>query len=167
MKTLAKKTKVSLIMTVELVLGVIIMAGAVIVTPAGIISIDPTLLTDPFVLAVVALAMLFFAGIGYFGFVRPYLLYRRLPEIQAETDGTYLYIHSKKEAKIPLAEMEGTYLGAETPYVRSREFLVHLFTEHYGHVVIEVPKYGKYKLYYISKAREVPKTISALIESKL
>lgn len=37
--------------------------------------------------------------------IRNYLLYRRLPVVQAETDGTYLYIHSKKEAKLPLVDI--------------------------------------------------------------
>ena len=47
--------------------------------------------------------ILFFRSDGHLRFVRPYCLYLKLPEIQAEYDDEFLYIHAKKEAKIPLA----------------------------------------------------------------
>lgn len=166
MKVLARKIEKSILFQLNLIVGVLIMAAAFIAMPIGVFSIDVSLLTNLFVWAVVLAAMLMFGSVGYFCFLRPYLLFRRLPEVQAETDGTYLYIHSTKEAKIPLAEMDGTYLDFHMPYMMSREFVIHILSERCGNVTIKVPKYGKYKLYNIAGANEVPGVIAAVIEGR-
>lgn len=167
MKTLARTVQNSAILRFDLIAGILIMAAAFLVLPIGIFSIDLELMKDPAIWGIVLTGMLFFGLIGFFGFVRPYFRFRNLPEVQAETDGTYLYLYGLKEAKIPLVEMEGAYLHADVPYRMGREFLVHLLSERYGTVYIEVPKYGKFKLYFIAGAQEVPHRIIALAENKL
>lgn len=167
MKVLARKTSMKSLLTVKFLFCAILMAAVVIALPVCIFSQSPELLTELSVWVVVLILMVLFALAGIFGGIRPFLLFRRLPEVQAETDGTYLYIHSKKEAKIPLAEMEGTYLDAELPYMLSKEFIVHLLSERYGKVIIKVPGYGKYRLYYISGADAVPGIILDHIMSKI
>lgn len=167
MKTIAQKTTQTGALMLDLVIGMVIMLAACIAIPIGVFSIDQELLTNGFVWCVVIVSVLIFGAVGYFGYVCPYLLFHKLPDVQAETDGTYLYIHSKKEARIPLADMEGTYLDAELPYIMSWEFVTHLLSDRYGKVIIDVPEYGKYKLYFISNARNVPAELLALIESRL
>lgn len=167
MKVLAQKIQSKTLLTLELLVGAVIMAAAFVAMPIGTFYNNKELLTNGYVWAAVIVGMLFFGSVGFFLFIYPYLLFRKMPEVQAETDGTYLYIHSKKEAKIPLAEMEGTYLDAEIPYIMNSGFIVHLFSDRYGKVIIKVPGYGKYKLYFIANAKEVPAQIAALIESKL
>lgn len=167
MKAIARKTKRKTILRVELILGMVIMAAACVALPIGVFSIDLTFFTNIYIWGVLLLGMLFFSLVGFFCFVRPYFLFQQLPEVQAETDGTYLYIYSKKQAKIPLADMGGAYLDAHTPYMMSREFIVHLLSEQYGTVIIKVPKYGTYKLYFISGAAEIPHVIAALVKTKL
>ena len=167
MKILAKKTKYLSVFVLELILGMIIMAAAIIGMPVGVYFLDSALFTNlPFVGFVMAV-MLGFALVGYFFFVRPYLIYCKMPEIQAETDGEYLYIHSKKEAKIPFCAMDGAYINSEIPNFMSNEFIIHLLSEQYGNVVIEVPEYGKYRLYYVSNAQNVAREIISLAESKI
>lgn len=167
MEIIARKTRQTLVLKLHLIIGAVIMTAAFIALPIGVFSIDKEFFTNIYIWITVILAMLFFGCVGFFGFIYPFFLFRKLPDIQAETDGTYLYIHSKKEAKIPLAEMEGTYLDAEIPNLMNREFFVHLLSDLYGKVIIKVPGYGKFKLYYISDARSVPARLASLIESKL
>lgn len=167
MKVIAQKTTQATMLMAELIIGMVIMIAACIGLPIGAFYNNPELLSNGYLWGAVIVGMLIFGLIGFFGFIRPYVLFRKLPEVQAETDGTYLYIHSKKEAKIPLADMEGTYLDAETPSYMSRELITHLLSDRYGTVIINVPKYGKYKLYFIANARNVPACLLSLIESKL
>ena len=153
--------------TVRLIFGILIIIGMVVGLPVTLMCYDITMFTNlPFVLIILGI-MLVFALIGYFGFVKPYQLYHKLPEIQAETDGEYLYIHSKKEAKIPLADMDGVYIAPEVPNYMSREYFVHMFREFYGDVVIDIPEYGEYKLYFVVDAVEVANTIFKLVDEKL
>ena len=83
-------------------------------------------------------------------------MYRKIPEIQAETDGEFLYIHSKKEAKIPLSELTEATVSVDLPFILQKDFLreiiIHLGTEEYGNLVLEIPGYGKYKMYFVSYA---------------
>ena len=166
MKVLATKTKHFSVFVIELVLGMLMIA-VVVGLPIGIYFLDAALFTNLPFMAIILAIMLGFALVGYFFFMRPYQLYRKMPEIQAETDGEYLYIHSKKEAKIPLASMEGAYINSEIPNFMSNEFIIHLLSEQYGNVVIEVSGYGKYRLYYVSNAQDVASKIISLAENKI
>lgn len=167
MKIIARKIKKNLVLKLYLAVGIVMMVAALIVLPIAVFSTDVSLLKNGFVWGFVLIEMLAFGLVGWFCFLNPFLLFRRLPEVQAETDGTYLYIHSTKEAKIPLADMEGAYLDMETPYIMTHEFILHLVSEQYGKVIIKVPGYGKYKLYYISGAAEVPDMIAAFAEKSI
>ena len=67
------------------------MTAAMIVPPVGIAFIDFTILSNPYVWLVFAGVILFFGTIEYFFCIRPFLIYRSLPDVLAETDGEYLY----------------------------------------------------------------------------
>ena len=105
MKTLVKKMSSLKLLKVELIGGTIFSAIAMIGLPVGLFCVAPMLLAEPLAWGIVLCGMLFFGLVGYGLFVHPYRLYLKLPEIQAEYDDEFLYIHSKKEAKIPLAEI--------------------------------------------------------------
>lgn len=162
MEALAVKTKKGTIIVIEMILGIIVMGAIFVGFPIYVFSIDAELIKNLFIWLLVLGVMLFFGSIGVLSFLRPYLRFRNLPEVQAETDGTYLYIHSKKEAKIPLSDMKDAEVDAETPLILSKEFMVHLISEEYGTVIIKVPNYGKYKLYFIANAKETVYKIYAL-----
>ena len=119
---------------------------------------DPSLLLDPYVLGVMLIGMLAFGLGAYFLFVRPCFFYRKMPDVLAETDGEYLYIHGKKEAKIPLSKLESATVYVQLPYIYQKEFLsefiIHIFSEYYGTVILEIPGYGNFKMRFVSNAEE-------------
>ena len=158
MRILVRKMSSLGLLKVELIIGTLIMAAAVIGLPVGIALTDVTLMLNPYVLGVVGVGMLFFGLVGYFIFIRPYILYRKLPAVQAETDGEFLYIHSKKEAKIPLSNLESATVYVDLPYIYQKEFLsefiIHIFSEYYGTVILELPGYGKFKMRFVANAEE-------------
>ena len=104
------------------------------------------------------LIMLMFGLFAYFLFIRPYFIYRKSPDVLAETDGEYLYLYGKKQAKIPLSELEGASVFVSLPFLYSKEFIavlmIHLFSEQYGDLTLDVPGYGSYKLRFVSNVRE-------------
>ena len=171
MKQLVKKISKTSLLMIELIAGSIIMAAAMLILPIGIISIDPVLLLNPYVLGIVVFGMLMFGLVGFFIFIRPYLLYRKLPAVQAEFDGEFLYIHSKKEAKIPLAALNEATVYVELPYLLQKEFLdeilVHLFSEKYGNILLEVPGHGNYRMYFVSHVQETADELIRFIEKAM
>ena len=104
-----------------------------------------------------------FGGFAYFLFVRPYLVYRKLPEVLVETDGEYLYMHGKKEAKISLVDLSYCYIDVDVPHIFQqgflREFIIHKFSSDYGTIVLNVPSYGTIKLKFVANAEEVGKEL--------
>jgi hypothetical protein len=152
-------------------IGILMMAAGTIGLPVGILVVDATLLSNPYLLGVVAVGMLFFASVGFFGYIRPYMIYRKLPKVLVETDGKYLYIHTKKEAKIPLSALDGATVSCSLPYLYQKEFLdeflVHLFSDKYGDIYLEVPRYGKYRLRFVSQVEETSKKLLRFIEDNL
>ena len=171
MKTLVKKISKPGLLGVELIAGAILMVAAMAILPAGIISIDAALLLNPYVLGVVLAGMLMFGLVGYFIFIRPFLLFRKMPAVQAETDGEFLYIHAKKEAKIPLAELSEATVYVELPYLLQKEFLdeiiVHLCSERYGNILLEIPGHGKYRLYFVSQVQETADSLIRFIDKAM
>ena len=171
MKQLVKKISKTSLLMIELIAGSIIMAAAMLILPISIISIDPALLLNPYVLGIVVFGMLMFGLVGFFIFIRPYLLYRKLPAVQAEFDGEFLYIHSKKEAKIPLAALNEATVYVELPYLLQKEFLdeilVHLFSEKYGNILLEVPGHGNYRMYFVSHVQETADELIRFIEKAM
>lgn len=155
MNILAKTTNKKSLFTLDLIVGIVIMAAAVIAIPIAIFSIDPSLVEIPAIWILVIALVLFFGSVGFFGYLRPFLIFRKMPKVQAETDGEYLYLHGKKEAKLPLAALAKAKIHEEIPYLISWSFIVHLASEQFGNVVIKVPKHGKFKLYYVARARQV------------
>ena len=158
MKILAKKMSSLGLLKLEMALGTATMGAAVIILPAGIAWIDYTLLLNPYVLGVILLGMLLFASVAYFLFIRPYFIYRSMPEVLVETDGEFLYIHAKKEAKIPLSDIELATVYVDLPFIYQKEFIteiiIHLFSEEYGTVTLELPGHGNFKMRFVSNAEE-------------
>ena len=112
---------------------------------------------NPYVLGVVMIAMAIFALFAYFLFMRPCFMYHKLPEVLMETDGEYVYIHGKKQAKIPLSDFEGAVVTYHLPFIYSTELiavlLTHLFSEKYGDLSLDVPGYGSYRLRFVSNVK--------------
>jgi hypothetical protein len=171
MKVVARKMKKLGFVKLQLVLGALIMAAAVIVPPVGIISYDASLMANPFILGVVAIGMLFFGLVGFFGFVRPYFLYSKAPEVLAETDGEFLYIHANREGKIPLANISEAFVHVSYPFLFSRETLkaliVHLLSEEYGDIHLEIEEYGKFRMRFVSHVGETAGELERLISSAI
>ena len=123
MKVLVKKMKSLGILKLEMVVGAIIMLAVLILLPGSIAVQDASLLLNPFVLGTVLVGMVMFGSFAYFLFIRPYFLYRKSPEVLAETDGEYLYIHGKKEAKRPLADLSDCIVDYTLPFVIFHGFI--------------------------------------------
>ena len=171
MKVLARKIKMSTALKLHWMIGAGLMAVIMIALPVGIFSLDSSFITNPYIVGVVVIAMTLFGLVGYFGYINQYLLFRKLPEIQAETDGEYLYIHSKKEAKIAIADLDGVNIDSDIPYLFQEEFareiLVNLLSDEYGKITLYTPNHGNYKLYFISQADETVHDIADYIIAKL
>lgn len=159
MNVLVRKMSSLKLLKVELVLGSIFSAIAMIGIPVSIFCVAPILLSEPLAWGIAFGAMLFFGLVGYGLFVRPYRLYLRLPEVQLEYDDEFLYIHSKKEAKIPLADITYVHITAELPFLLHesflREMLIHLCSVEYGRIDLDIDGFGSYKLYFVPHAAEM------------
>ena len=159
MNVLVRKMSSLKLLKVELILGTVFSAIAMIGIPISIFCIAPDLLRDPLAWAIAFGAMLFFGLVGYGLFVRPYRLYLKLPDVQLEYDDEFLYIHSKKEAKIPLADLTYVHITAELPFLLHesfwREMLIHFFSEEYGRIDLDIDGFGSYKLYFVPCAEDV------------
>ena len=159
MKVLVKKMSSLKLLKVELILGTAFSAVALLGLPIGLFCVAPELLTEPLAWIIVLCGILFFGLVGYFLFVHPYRLYLRLPEIQAEYDDEFLYIHGKKEAKIPLSEITYLNITAELPFLLHgsflREILIHLCSDEYGRIDLDIDGFGSYKLYFVPHAKDM------------
>ena len=167
MKVLVSKMdKLGLLKFVLIYYAVIYIALA-LVTPVTIVILDPTLFLNPTVLGIVIGIALFFGLIGYFTFIRPYNVYKKLPEVLAETDGEYVYFHGTKEAKISLNDLSYCYMDVNVPQIFHpgflREFIIHKFSSDYGTIVLTVPSYGSVKLQFVAYASDVANELLAYI----
>ena len=152
-----------------MIFGAIIMLAAMVLLPAGIAATDASLLLNPYVLGIVIIGMLMFGAFAYFLFIRPALVYSKSPEVLAETDGEYLYIYGKKQAKIPLSDLEGAVVTYHLPFIYSKELvavlLTHLFSENYGDLSLDVPEYGSYRLCFVSDVKATADELIAFLSS--
>ena len=159
MNVLVRKMSSLKLLKVEIILGSIFSAIAMIGIPISIFCLAPDLLREPLAWGIVLGVILFFGLVGYGLFVHPYRLYRRLPEVLAEYDDEFLYIHSKKEAKIPLADLTYVHITAELPFLLHesflREMLIHLCSDEYGRIDLDIDGFGSYKLYFVPHAKDM------------
>lgn len=163
MKTLVSKMdKLGLLRFVLIYYAVIYIALA-LALPVSILILDPSLFLNPTVLGMAILAFSFFGLIGYFTFIRPYIVYRKLPEVLAESDGEFVYFHGKKEAKISLVALSESYIETNVPQIFQqgflREFIIHKFSSNYGDIILEVPSYGTIKMKFVANAEDVAKEL--------
>ena len=159
MKILVKKMSTLGLLKVHLILGTVIMAIAFIGLPVGVLFIDPMLFTEPTALFIIAGGMLFFGSVGYFIYVLPYLLYQKTPDVQVEADDEFLYIHTiKKEAKIPLAEIEEITVFPDLPFIYHKSFLremiIHQFSEQYGNIDLDIANFGSFKFRFVPQVEK-------------
>ena len=159
MNVLIKKMSSLKLLKVELVAGTVFSAIAAVGIPVSLFCIAPDLLREPLAWGIVFGIILFFGLVGYGLFVHPYRLYLKLPEVQLEYDDEFLYVHSKKEAKIPLAELTYVHITAELPYLLHesflREMLIHLCSDEYGRIDLDIDGFGRYKLYFVPHAEDM------------
>lgn len=169
MKVLVKKMSSFGILKAQMIFGAIIMAAAVIALPVGIATTDASLLLNPYILGVVVVGMLIFAAFAYFLFIRPFFTYRKSPEVLAETDGEYLYIYGKKQAKIPLLDLDGAVVTYHLPFIYSKELvavlLTYLFSDKYGDLSLDVPDYGSYRLCFVSDVKATADKLITFLNS--
>jgi hypothetical protein len=158
MKILMKKMSSFTLIKVKFIIELLLAAGAMIAIPAVILSTDITLITNPLGLGIIIGSLLFFGLTSYFGCIRPYKLYQKLPEALVETDGEFLYIHSRKEEKIPLSALEGSIVHVELPHMFRNAFvgelLIHLLSQRYGNITLDIPEYGEYTIYFVENVME-------------
>ena len=171
MKVLVRKMdKLGLLKFVNIFYAVIMIALALVI-PVTIIVIDVTLFTNPTVLGLIALGILFYGVIGYFTFIRPFIVYRKLPQVLAEADDEFLYIHGKKEGKIPLSSLAGTIVDVDVPHIFHpgfvREFIIHTFSHDYGHISLDIPEYGEFKMRFVADAEEVAEELLDFINQHI
>ena len=154
--------KLGLLRLVLIYYAVIYIALA-LVSPVTILILDPSLFLNPTILGIVIIVVSFFGLIGYFTFIRPYIVYKKLPKILAETDGEFVYFHGKKEAKISLVDLSYCYMDVNVPHIFQhgfiREFIIHKFSSKYGSITLDVPSYGRVKLQFVANAEEVAKEL--------
>ena len=159
MKTLVRKMSSLKLLKVELIFGTVFSAIAMIGIPISMFCIVPDLLKEPLAWGIALGTMLFFGLVGYGLFVRPYRLYLNLPDVQLEYDDEFLYIHSKKEAKIPLADLTYVNITAELPFLLHesflREILIHFCSDEYGRIELDIDGFGSYKLYFVPHAKDM------------
>ena len=150
MKTLVKKMDNLGILRVVLIYYAVIYIALALAMPITILILDPSLFLNPTILAMVIGAVLFFGLIGYFTFIRPYFVYKKLPKVLAETDGEFVYFYGKKEAKISLVDLSYCYMDVNVPHIFQhgfiREFIIHKFSSNYGSIILDVTNHGSIKL---------------------
>lgn len=168
MKALVTKVSKKRLLQLYLIGGALCMAVIMLILPISLMVLDITLMANPYVLCVVAAGMLFFGLVGYFGYLRPYLSYCKMPAVLVETDGEFLYIHGKKEAKIPLSELTSATAYVHLPFLFQKEFVeeivVHMFSESYGTVELEIDGYGTFKLRFVSQAEDTADDLIAFLQ---
>ena len=159
MNVLVRKMSSLKLLKVELIFGTIFSAIAMIGIPVSIFCIAPDLLGVPLAWGIAFGIILFFGLVGYGLFVCPYRLYLKLPDVQLEYDDEFLYIHSKKEAKIPLADLTYVNITAELPFLLHesflREILIHLCSDEYGRIDLDIDGFGSYKLYFVPHVKDM------------
>lgn len=159
MKVLVSKMDKLGLLKFVLVYYAVIYIALALVLPVTITILDPSLFLKPAILAMAIGAVLFFGLIGYFTFIRPYFIYRNLPDVLAETDGEFVYFHGKREAKISLNDLSYCYMDLNVPYVFQhgflREFIIHKFSYNYGSIILNVPNHGTIKMPFVANAEYV------------
>ena len=158
----SKMEKLGLLKFVLIYYAVVYIALA-LVLPVTILLLDASLFLNPTILGIVIIVVLFFGMIGYFTFIRPYIVYKKLPQVLAETDGEFVYFHGKKEAKISLVDLSYCYMDIHVPHVFQhgfiREVIIHKFSFNYGSIILNVPSYGTVKLQFVANAEAVAKEL--------
>ena len=88
-----------------------------------------------------------------------------------ETDGEFLYIHGKKEAKIPINEIDYAEVDTDIPYIFHpgflREFIIHIFSSNYGTVILEIENFGRFKMPFVADAEDVSDELIGFIREKI
>lgn len=169
MQVLVRKMSAFGVLKAQMIFGAVVMVAAMVGMPVGIAAGDASLLLNPYVLGVVLVGMLMFGSFAYFLFIRPCFVYRKSPAVLAETDGEYVYLYGKKQAKIPLSAFEGAVVTYHLPFIYSREaiavLLTYLFSDKYGDISVDVPGYGSYRLQFVSNVMETAGALTSFLSA--
>ncbi len=163
MNVLVRKMGSHKLLKVELILGGVFSALAMIGIPVSMFCLAPELLVEPIAWVLALGVVLFFGLVGYGLFLHPYLTYLKLPDVLMEHDGEFLYIHGKKEAKIPLSKLTNVYISAELPFLFHgsfwREILIHYCSDEYGKICLDIDGFGCYKLLFVPHAEAMEREL--------
>ena len=163
MKVLVSKMEKLGLLKAVLIYYAIIYIALALALPVTIAVLDVTLFANPTILGMCIIAVLFFGTIGYFTFIRPYIVYQKLPQVLAESDGEFVYFHGKKESKISLNDLSYCYMDVSVPHIFQhgflREFIIHKFSSNYGSIILNVPNHGTVKMQFVANAEEVGKEL--------
>ena len=163
MKVLVSKMEKLGLLKFVLIYYAIIYIALALVLPVTILVLDPSLFLNPTILCMVIIAVSFFGLIGYFTFICPYIVYKKLPKVLAESDGEFVYFQGKKEAKISLNDLSYCYMNVNVPHIFQhgfiREFIIHKFSSNYGSITLDVPSYGTVKLQFVANVEDVAKEL--------
>ena len=155
----------------ELIYGIVLMTAAVIGLPVGVYCIDPKLFEEPLMLVILGAGMLFFLLVGGLGYVRRYVLYKKTPEVLAEYDDKYLYLYGKKKAKIPLAKLTEVTVDVDTGFIIQASFLrrmiIHLLSDQYGDLVLDIDGFGTYKLRFVSQVEDTSNRVLRFLDNAM
>ena len=159
MKVLVSKMEKLGLLKAVLIYYAIIYIALALALPVTIAVLDVTLFANPTILGMCIIAVLFFGTIGYFTFIRPYIVYQKLPQVLAESDGEFVYFHGKKERKISLNDLSYCYMDVNVPHIFQhgflREFIIHKFSSNYGSIILNVPNHGTVKMQFVANAEDI------------
>ena len=126
MEIIATKSSRSFSPTSQLIGGIITLFCSLLFVVGFIYMITAGGVSDPIEIAkgilIFGILIVVMCGAGYY-LISRYLLWRRLPQVVAEFDGHYLYIHGKKETKIHVLDLKNAAVANGTHQLRYDVFI--------------------------------------------
>lgn len=126
MEIIATKSSRRFSPTSQLIGGIITLFCSLLFVVGFIYMITAGGVSDPIEIAkgilIFGILIVVMCGAGYY-LISRYFLWRRLPQVVAEFDGRYLYIHGKKETKIHVLDLKNAAVADGTHQLRYDVFI--------------------------------------------
>ena len=126
MEIIATKSSKKFSQVLQLIEGIISLFCSLLFVYGFIYMITAGGVSDPIEIAkgilIFGILIVVMCGAGYY-LISRYLLWRMLPQVVAEFDGYYLYIHGKKETKIYVLDLKDAYVKKGTRQLRYDLFI--------------------------------------------